>query len=257
MKLRSDQRGMSLIEVMVGSVILVVASLLLVSGFLSVNSIMGKGDRVQVNGQLAAGAIEGEADTDSKVENDQEGTQLSFDFYGTQFQYNGRYDSYTAGGEKDAQLSTFNTEAFVSAKSMYKKMKEMPDFWDTLSDAEFKELGIVKWKKNDNLREYMRRYTYGGAWPIFDPSKLPESFQATGKDFYIQPFMYEPCGPDADVIIFAVPSQASNWYTGLIYDHEEDSWYYTDKKNFSINSVPGRWPEIKERIHSDGWYKLG
>ncbi len=101
---------------------------------------------------------------------------------------------------------------------------------------------------NDNLRNALKETLYKGSWPQF-PQSLIDKYGIhlnPGETLYVQPFVNSnrQDGSTQVVVYASVISKNGSWYTGLIYDHETNTWY----QGPGI-SVTAPWEEIKAKLH--------
>lgn len=260
MKLHKDNRGMTLVEVMAAGLILTIALTVLATGFFTAARLLGDGDRLKNGGDQAeeridAADLSGGSDSPGRVVIVADGTVVDVD---------GTYVAVEEGADGDIPFRLFRTEGnrYPSPLDMYQRMKGMPETLRNMSSEENKEwaqkLGIGHlYNSNDIFRNFMRLADYGNVWPEFPQESLPDALK--GKTIYYQPFMANPPGDDADVVIFANEyMQNGHWNTRLIYDHECDAWYYrqmgSDFRMTSMNNTSNpqvTWEILHEQLHND------
>lgn len=91
LKLRSDKRGFTLVEALVGTALFVICGLILVTGFSAAGSMIRKGLDLKTKGQQAAAAIEGADDLSSDIQTKQTDGSLVITIDGTTVTVNGQY----------------------------------------------------------------------------------------------------------------------------------------------------------------------
>ena len=115
---------------------------------------------------------------------------------------------------------------------------------------------ISFYPNNDIFRAYLLSHVYSGTWPALSQQMLDTYGLkvAPGAHLYIQPYIDKPTSSNpSDVFVFAATTTQSNWYTSLVYDHEEGAWY---KKKAGGTSVNKPWETVKTMIHGSEWEKL-
>lgn len=142
------------------------------------------------------------------------------------------------------------------ANELRKNMQNFAINWTLLSEQERKEKYNGVWYANNStFREELRKEKYGGTWPELPKDKngnYPLGIDSS-TPMYVQVYIHTPNNTDntnTDIIVFATRSQGNNWYTNLIYDHEELQWYQKIKGGWSCNQP---WSVVKAQIHSDAW----
>lgn len=277
MKWKKDTRGMTLVEVMAGAAILIIASLLLASGFLAVSRVMGEGDRLKRAGELAGGNIDQTANA-STVSEETQNARAQFTINGLPFDIAGAYRTATEENAEDFAFKVFETNAMLSPRDMYNRMKAMPGIYDALTAAEKTQLqseGIKTYKGNDSYRGYLFKRIYQNNWPMIPEEQLPEELK--GIPQYVQPFMANPANSEScPVLIFANSKNilTGDWNTRLIYDHEHDCWFLYTKQDawgkkvsfkmttLNVNPSTGTsaitWEELHQQMHMIGgdWLQL-
>lgn len=141
------------------------------------------------------------------------------------------------------------------ATNLRRNMHEFAINWTLLTEAERKEKYGVWYANNSSFRNNLRKEKYDGVWP-----ELPRDSDGnyplgidSSTPMYVQVYIHTPNNVDntnTDIVVFATRSQGDNWYTNLIYDHEELQWYQRIKGGWSCNQP---WSVIKNEIHSDRW----
>lgn len=142
------------------------------------------------------------------------------------------------------------------ANELRRNMQNFAINWTMLTQEERKEKYNGIWYANNStFRDEVRKDKYGGTWPELPKDKNGE--YPLGIDsstpMYVQVYIHTPSNVDntnADIVVFATRTQGNNWYTSLIYDHEELQWYQKKRGGWSCNQP---WSVIKAQIHSDDW----
>ena len=91
MKLKTDSRGMTLVEALVGVALLAICGMILFTGFSTAYSLMRKGTDAKATGQQAATVAEGATVSDTNMGISQVNGTISFEIDGTQIQIDGQY----------------------------------------------------------------------------------------------------------------------------------------------------------------------
>lgn len=161
----------------------------------------------------------------------------------------------------DGSIISYNTDEIYGydintvANELRRNMYEFAVNWTLLTDAEKKEKYGVWYANNTTFRDNLRKDKYGGTWPDLPKDKngnYPLGIDSS-TPMYVQVYIHTPNNTDnsnADIVVFATRTQGNNWYTNLIYDHEELQWYQKTKGGWSCNQP---WSVIKAEIHSDRW----
>ncbi len=118
---------------------------------------------------------------------------------------------------------------------LYKDFREMYDGWKNAGK-----------NSNDAIRAALLK-EYGSKWP---------QLVTGGKTLTISPYI-NLFNNDSSIVIFAngnsATENASNWYSGYIYDPDEQRWY--SGKSFSVNSF-NNWQEVKQEMQNRNWQPL-
>lgn len=150
----------------------------------------------------------------------------------------------------------FGYDITAVAYTLRENMRKFAINWTLMTVQERKDAYNGVWYANNStFRNELRKSKYDGVWP-----KLPRDKDGnypfgivSENDMYVQVYIHTPNNDDnsnADIIVFATTSQGDNWYTNLIYDHEEAQWYRRLRGGWSCNKP---WSDVKEEIHSDRW----
>ncbi len=130
-------------------------------------------------------------------------------------------------------------------------------------------LGIEDWKNimgdskivfsNDKFREYLIKKHYGGTWPQFDSDVLLKNGFKEGTKLYIQSYMncYNKdwsTVTNNNVIVFASSNSTSsgNWNASLIFHPEKLQWYKAPN-NGSIGIGNRSWDDVWDEMVQKGW----
>lgn len=142
------------------------------------------------------------------------------------------------------------------AYELRENMRKFAINWTLLSEQERRnKYNGVWYANNSTFRNELRKEKYSNVWPEFPKDKdgnYPLGIDSS-TPMYIQVYIHYPNNVDnanADIVVFATRTQGDNWYTSLIYDHEELQWYMKNKGGWSCNQP---WSVIKNEIHSDRW----
>lgn len=152
--------------------------------------------------------------------------------------------------------------SIIIAETLYKKMqdfagvdqKEIEKIKQKLKDA-----GLGDRLDNNNLTRYLLQ-EQGGSWPSLDPELLKKYGITT--EYYVMPYLnsFNKSGLDKtdkveDVIIFATGNDKNigNFYTGLIYNPNDEMWY---KGKGGISVANKTWSEVWQEMQDKKWAPL-
>lgn len=279
--LLKDQKGTTLLEVIVTIMVLTVSLSILATGFYTVYNFIAEGNAFQKSLDKQMIALSGE---------EVEGVQLE----------NKRDELFTM--KSDGKLYTFsedttksidiNNDAFTLKgmsrdglylstveRDLYENYKKMFVIYNGFSNEEKKKiakdlgLGGQMWLTNDHFLQYLFQISYGKSWPELPKEVLPDKHKET--TFHIRICANGAQGvvlnENTDLIIFATTSNVATgqWHAAptLIYDYGDGTdfktgtgWYIhpngrsvntmlqgTDWKTFRVNNLLPQ---------TNGWTKL-
>ncbi|MDF2568083.1 MAG: hypothetical protein K0R90_1539 [Oscillospiraceae bacterium] len=106
MKFKKDVRGMTLVETMVGSVMLVICGLILFTGFSAASSFIRKGIDLKNNGQHAAAVADSTEESNPDIRTSQKDGTISFGVDGSTIVIDGKFKS-AYDEEKESIFNVF------------------------------------------------------------------------------------------------------------------------------------------------------
>lgn len=249
MKVKKNIKGMTLTEVMAGAAILLIASLMLASGFGMVIRIMHQGDLIKNAGQLAFGVADGASNTDKKVEDSGVSggnVEITLDS-GKKITAKGSYRSYSVGESPYARFEVLDNTEDV-AYTLWLQIEDAYLFGLSLNSKEEREQwGFNGWGvENDGLRRYLYTHVYNKSWPVFPNELLERNGIQTTATYYMQSRYFANAqkanggiyDPELCALTFARtdPSGSSGWNAPLVYDQTTRTWYYKKVGGSSIVS---------------------
>lgn len=265
-----NTNGMTLTEVIAGMAILGIASLVLLSGFLTALAILDRGNAIHNAGQLAAGVIDGGTDTQGRMEQQMVYGPVrlqipeAIDIYG-------RYLTVSDKGDTGVVHKAFSPNLKGMEDAMYDLMAAQIDLFYSMNASQRTAYGMKSWLDNINMRHVLIDHNYGGEWPVVPDyviQAIPQDVlnsRVGDKTLYLQCYMY-PLVNKSDLksefydpypLIYAHTGQDNSWSVWLIYDHEERQWYYNHRYAYSI-ADHATWSIVKAEIHNTarGWKPL-
>lgn len=274
--MRQNQKGMTLIEVIVSLLILSTASLMAFSSFSVIIRTMNEGSNIKNSSNKIVSLMDGDApaaDKEGVIDEIKTATAYLSLEGGTQINVHGTAYKGTIQYGSDAsdvvELSKFTTKtnkltpieqlAFDFKKEL-QSIIYVPNFIDNIKNQK-DYLDKVKpllgnkdvSYNNDILRDYLFRYYYPtnnkDEWPSFDASKFEfdtdnQTFidkyksNLTGK-YYIQPFFQQPYIDGVKFVLFARSdnTSVSGWSDVKFYFNDTDNhWYYKPSGWYSNGS---------------------
>lgn len=107
MKIRTDKRGITLVEALVGVAVFSICALILVTGFTAAYSMIRKGQDLKIQGEKASAAIEGAGSSDIQIEHTD--GNFTFTIDGRSIELNGQYTA-TEDGSGNNIFTEFTTD---------------------------------------------------------------------------------------------------------------------------------------------------
>lgn len=264
--MRQNQKGMTLIEVIVSLLILSTASLMAFSSFSVIIRTMNEGSNIKNSSNKIVSLMDGDApaaDKEGVIDEIKTATAYLSLEGGTQINVHGTAYKGTIQYGSDAsdvvELSKFTTKtnkltpieqlAFDFKKEL-QNIIYVPGFIDNIKKPEEYYISNIKpllgnqdmSYNNDVLRDYLFKYYYPtnskDAWPSFDASKF--EFDTNNQDFinayksnlkgiyYIQPFFPQPYIDGVKIVLFARTDNTSvpGWSDVNFYFNDTDNHWY-------------------------------
>lgn len=259
--MKIDNRGMTLLELIIALFIITLASIILITGLSTSTKVIQESHQYKnaTNEQLAS-LTKQKAEEDVRVENKQDSIIVSID--GKQITIDGVLQTTSSKNFKDVSLTSFvikdtkvnrYQEYYYKMIELFNKIKGMSKEQGQAYLEELKqESGISTdylysgWLRNDDFRVFA--YLYAGFIEIdqevidecntiydgtHNPTNIysPEAKARFGdKKMFIKPYRIEMGNDATDVLIMcAVPTNdlsTDQWRTSLIYNPSDESWYY-------------------------------
>ena len=152
------------------------------------------------------------------------------------------------------------------SNGMYEAMRRTEQRWIELGNsADRTAAGFTSWPNNSNFRNVILEHEYGSKLPEF-PAKIIQNngiAVSTSDPVYIQAYITNPTKEDSSVIVYAGSRIGDYWYTRIVYDYEEEKWYYS---NSTVDQPPMRgsglmlvnltWEDCKALIHGPLWHEV-
>lgn len=264
--MKQNQKGMTLIEVIVSLLILSTASLMAFSSFSVIIRTMNEGSNIKNSANKIVALIDGNASAVDKkdiiTEINTATARLSvggntINVHGTAYKGSIQYGSDTSDFVELGVFTTETNKLTPIEQLAYDLKKELqniiyvPGFIDNIKKPEDYYISNIKpllgnqdmSYNNDVLRDYLFKYYYPknskNAWASFDASKFEfdtnnqafvNAYKANLKGiYYIQPFFPQPYIDGVKIVLFARTDNTSapGWSDVKFYFNDTDNhWYY-------------------------------
>lgn len=259
--MKQNQKGMTLIEVIVSLLILSTASLMAFSSFSVIIRTMNEGSNIKNSANKIVALIDGNASAVDKkdiiTEINTATARLSvggntINVHGTAYKGSIQYGSDTSDVVELGVFTTETNKLTPIEQMAYDFKKELqgiiyvPNFLvDKQTSEIFSTIGrnTVNYT-NDILRDYLFKYHFpkvlnvNSGWPSFDASKF--KFDTNNQEFidrykvklketyYIQPYFMTPAVDNVRFVLFAKSDNNSNagWSTNFYFNDDDNHWYY-------------------------------
>lgn len=249
-----NKKGMTLIEMIATILILSIASLTLFGGFSTVINIMGNSGRIKNNSDMLLSYAEETKDEDIKTKVESNDLEISYAISSP---------DRTVTVERKAAVLNIKGDENLHLKYLKKtedlqKIKETEIYnnFQGVMRTFYSKLQQAKKAADDSLgnslpyNDFLKKFylfEMTGSWVQFPTKLIPKSYSdnLAGQSLYVLPYFpwdieqgqfFEHGG----LLIFLnqnnedVNALKGTAYLRIIYDYENDKWYYCDKDNYRL-----------------------
>lgn len=251
-----NQKGMTLIEVLVGSAILAISMALLTMGMKSIGNVWNGNLRFIEGSEKSFNTIQGIGASRQLGK-----AKINFTLGSTNYTINCYGGITFAQGEDGGAFYRYDANLSSIPEQMIEICKEY--FAKTLK--ELRELGYEEtYLNNTAFRNFIRKHEYGGIWPTIDISNYPTEYgikTAGMTELYVQPYLdlasedgINLNTPGEEMVVYATNTPTS-YSAMMIYHLEEHQWYWkpgsggADPQTISGYSITNKtWSEVKAQL---------